>query len=457
MIFVGLLAFFVLEYIRPATFIPALGVLKLNTIVPLGVGACNLLSGGRIANPEAFRESNTKILSLFLALIVISVVMADVSEYAFIKMQGVIGYLLIFWVIVRRVDSVARFKAAFATLIVVHITLAALTPEMFTDTGARHFLASGTFLSDGNDFALSVNLCIPLCLFLMFDAKRKPAKILYSLVLVFLVACVVLTQSRGGTIALACVGLYYWLKSDRKVVLGFLAIIVVVGIGILAPAAYFDRMNTISPDEGSAQGRISAWKAGIRMALGNPLFGVGAGNFPFAYGAYRVGDDGGPGVKTAHSIYFLILGELGFPGLGVLLYFIFRNLTVNRKLIRDVKSRGAPDARSHSHLLAAVSASLIAYATAGAFLSQLYSPHWYVLAGFLTAAQRLVGRGSPSTASPAQKPDSTDLVRLRRDQLTARPGTTGRVTARRQRDHPTAARPPRRCIVEVAKAQEAFA
>ena len=45
----------------------------------------------------------------------------------------------------------ARFKATFVTLILVHISLAALTPEMFTDTsGGGRYLVSGTFLSDAN-------------------------------------------------------------------------------------------------------------------------------------------------------------------------------------------------------------------------------------------------------------------------------------------------------------------
>ena len=49
---------------------------------------------------------------------------------------------------------------------------------------------------------------------------------------------------------------------------------------LFAPPAYFDRMGTItSPTDGSAQGRIQAWSGGIGMAVNNPVFGVGAGQF----------------------------------------------------------------------------------------------------------------------------------------------------------------------------------
>jgi len=45
------------------------------------------------------------------------------------------------------------------------------------DAGTRsHYIASGSFLGDGNDFALSVNLVIPFCLFLVFEASKVRSK-----------------------------------------------------------------------------------------------------------------------------------------------------------------------------------------------------------------------------------------------------------------------------------------
>ena len=68
------------------------------------------------------------------------------------------------------------------------------------------------------------------------------------------------------------------------------------------------------------------------MALDHPLLGVGAGHFP---DGVRLADTGALDIpwQTAHSIYFLILGELGFPGLAVLLLFIVSNLVANRRLL----------------------------------------------------------------------------------------------------------------------------
>ena len=94
--------------------------------------------------------------------------------------------------------------------------------------------------------------------------------------------------------------------------------------------------------------------------------------------------------QTAHSIYFLTLGELGFPGLAVLLTFIFGNLVANRRLANEVRRRSIAHPAESLNLLACLSASVIAFATGGAFLSAIYYPHLYVVAGISAAGRRLV-------------------------------------------------------------------
>ena len=100
--------------------------------------------------------------------------------------------------------------------------------------------------------------------------------------------CIVATKSRGGTLALPCVAGYYWLKSHRKVLTAALA---VAGgrahRAVGARRVYFTRMSTISadPQDSSAQRRLEAWNSGVRMALDNPILGVGAGQFPASLAA----------------------------------------------------------------------------------------------------------------------------------------------------------------------------
>jgi probable O-glycosylation ligase (exosortase A-associated) len=294
-----------------------------------------------------------------------------------------------YWAIAKLGTDVDRIKGIFKALIFVHLLVALLNPQMILEPEVRHYVASGAFLGDGNDYALSVNITIPFCLFLIFDAPKFRQKLFYGAVLVFLILMIVATQSRGGTIALACVGIYYWAKSDRKVAMASVAAAALVAVFLFAPAAYFERMNQVTPEESSAQGRILAWKGAMRMAVDHPLLGVGAGHFPVKYGAeYRTSMD--VPWQTAHSVYFLALGELGFPGLIFVLTYIFGNLAANRGVAVRRRAHGGPTARSDANLMVCLSASLIAFATGGAFLSALYYPHIYVLGGILVAARRVV-------------------------------------------------------------------
>ena len=398
MIYYGLLLTFVLEYVRPGSYIPPLSIL--NSIVPLGVISLGLIAPSPVKAAEIAAGFNMRVLAVLLGLIVLSVATAGVTLYAFETFTAVFGYCLLFWVIARHVNTPARVRGLFKTLIFIHLLLAALTPEMFTDMSTRHYLTSGTFLADGNDYALSVNLTIPMCLFLLFGSRGAMSRTFYGAVLLALVVCVVVTQSRGGTLALAAVAFYYWLKTPRKAVTAGLTVAAVVVILAIAPPTYFTRMSSISDyeNDGSAQGRITAWTAGTRMALSNPILGVGAGNFPANFTAFAPPGEDATRWKTAHSIYFLILGELGLPGLALLLTFIIGNLVLNRRMVgRLPRGSDAASVREHRLLLNCMSASTMAYAVAGAFLSATYYPHMFVIAGLTFASRRLVSLGAEAT------------------------------------------------------------
>ena len=394
-----LLLFFVLEYIRPGSYLPALNVLHLNSLIPAALALASFSSGQALA---ALHQRNIYLLFALLGLIGVSVLTADVTLYSFNVFTTVLGYAVMTFVLSALVDDARKMGGVLLTLVLVHIVVAALTPEMITNPESRHYVASGAFLGDGNDFALSVNIVLPFCLFLAASARHAIAKLFYLVAALFLVFCIVATQSRGGTVALACVAAYYWLKSGKKVMMGALIGVAVLLVFLLAPTSYFGRMNQMNTTEGSAKGRILAWQASMRMAADHPILGVGAGHFGVKYGVdYRPPSGERVPWQTAHSVYFLALGELGFPGLMLLMAVIATNLLANRRVGAAVRKRGGPSAIRDLSLLASLSASQIAFASGGAFLSVLYYPHLYVLAGLQSAARRVIeAQYQPDEAEP---------------------------------------------------------
>jgi putative inorganic carbon (hco3(-)) transporter len=411
MMYALLLFFFFLEYMRPNGYIPQLTVLHLNSLVPLALMIGAVVSSRGVPNREVLIERNTRLLAVLLVMMMFSVLMADISARANVIFMAVLGYVLVYWVICRQLTDIDRVKGVFKVLVLIHVAVAALTPEMFTDPDGRHVLASGSFLGDGNDFALSVNVAMPFCLYLLFDARTKRDKVVWGGLLIFLILSIVATKSRGGTLGLVAVGAYFWSKSNKKIMTGALALVALAAILVVAPTSYFDRMNTISanPQDGSAQGRLTAWGAGTRMALDNPLFGVGLGHFPFKFATtYRPpGLPSSIGAKTAHSIYFLILGEMGFPGLILLVTIIVSNLVQNSRLLSTLKPRA--DRTREAQLVACLSASLIGFAVGGAFLSAIYYPHLYVIAGLLVAGRRIARQAAEGGPASAQTCGEAEL------------------------------------------------
>lgn len=388
MIYLGLLLVFIFEYMRPGSYVPGLGVL--NSILPLGMFALSILVSGKHGNLEILRQRNTLWLLYFLFLIGLSMLFtAEVRLYAYTRFTQVLGYIFLYFMIVKLTTDIGRLKLLFATLVVIHVGLVILNPDVILKPEVRSYIQGVTFLGDGNDFALSVVIVVPMCLFLMLEAKALWLKLFFGLLLSVLLLSIVGTSSRGAAIAISAVLLYLWTKSRKKFMGVAALILVVIAVLSFAPESYFERMETVKDyeTEGSAQGRIQAWAAAVRMASDHPISGVAAGHFGMMYSnRYRPPDYDQDTMRwlTAHSIYFLTLGELGIPGMIFLFAILLGSLRINHRLLFAVPSFPEPVRETHRRLLVCMNSSIIAFAVGGAFLSAIYYPHVYVLAGIMT-------------------------------------------------------------------------
>ena len=394
-LFVGMLTIFWLEYLRPGNFLPGVHAMHVNTVVPLAVALATFLSRDGRPHAHVVRATDTKLFLVLLVLFVSQAFTADVRIYVFETLKGVAGYLLLYYMIVRHVTTLRRLKVVMATMALVHVVMIALYPEVVLDPETRH-VVGGTFLGDGNDFAWSVCMLIPFALFLANTSAKPGAKVAYYGVCVVLLLAVVGTQSRGGSLALVASIGYVAMKSKRRflAVTGIAALVAIVVA--FAPSTYFDRMDTIVnwESEGSAQGRMLAWKSATSMALDHPITGVGAGHFGVKFGfEYKPAGYRGP-YLNAHSIYFAILAEFGFPGLIILVALLAGNAVRNGRIIRSLQGRDSPAADVNRKLMVTMQASLIAYAVAGAFLSGVFYPHLFVLAALMEAARHLARSGA---------------------------------------------------------------
>lgn len=406
------------EYARPASYIPPLGILPLNSALPLGLTLVCFFAPGLRPVSEIFKDRMARWPLVFIGFILLSMFYAEVSMRALTVFELVLGYVFLFWIIARVVTTEQRLRGVFLTLIFCHIFLLAMNPEVVLDPNNRNYIRGASFLGDGNDFSLSLCILMPLAMLAALQSTGS-RRMFYWGVMGLLLLAIIGTQSRGATLGIASVFGYLWLHSNRKA-LGVVGVMLAVLIVLIyAPPVYFQRMGTITnyENESSAEGRIHAWKAGTKMALHNPL-GVGAGNFPNSFPKYR-SDDAPVRWMTAHSMYFLILGELGILGLLLLLKLIFGNVVENGRLRKVLTERatGPPaegvdpqtvaDNLKHSVLwLRFMNASMFGFAVAGAFLSVAYYPHIFVLTGLMISTRAIMAERNGMDIAALQAPAS---------------------------------------------------
>ncbi len=403
------------EYARPSSFVPGLSALHLNSLLPLTLllVTCFKKDGLRPLD-DIFKDKMAKWILIYFGLIVFSIVHARVKMYTITVISTTLGYVFLWLLILRIITSLDRLRGVMKTLIFAHLFLLAMNPQAILNPSERHYITGATFLGDGNDFSLSICILLPMAIELALSAPSRFSKAFWWLILLVLIFAIVGSSSRGGTLGMASVVGYLWLRSPRKGLT--IAGVVLAAIAVLAyaPDTYLKRMGTMSnyEEDGSAMGRIHAWQAGINMFVDNPVLGVGAGHFPVSFGTkYRPASATSPRWKTAHSMYFLILGELALPGIITLFVLLIGSVRASTRMRRMMAARLARDRRlpgflnPEDRMLYMLNGSMLGFSIAGAFLSVAYYPHVFVLAALMIVGRRIAQQQleapAPVKAEPA--------------------------------------------------------
>ncbi len=192
------------------------------------------------------------------------------------------------------------------------------------------------------------------------------------------------TQSRGALLGMAAMGVMFWLKSRQKFMIAVYAATAVLLVIAFMPPEWYERMATIKSyeEDRSATGRINAWHMAWNLASDRPLGGgfETFGREMFHRYAPNPGD-----FRDVHSVYFEVLGEHGFVGLGLFLILVGFTWFSASGLMRETKT--IPEMRWLGELTAMTQVSMIAYATAGAFLGMAYFDYLYNLVVFVVVGR----------------------------------------------------------------------
>jgi O-antigen ligase len=164
-------------------------------------------------------------------------------------------------------------------------------------------------------------------------------------------------------------------------------------------------------------GRVVAWKVSSAIALNNPLFGGGLHAlqaqsvweaFKYSSGLLGFIDTPEPDqlAKAAHSIYFEILGDLGFVGLFFFLA-VFANAFVIRYRIKSMVKRAGENFTWALDAANALMLSLMAYLAGGAGVSLGYFEVPFMLAMVMELLKQQVERGVGAVSMASNKKAAT--------------------------------------------------
>jgi len=245
--------------------------------------------------------------------------------------------------------------------------------------GAAHSVLgpSNTFIADRNSLGLALIMTVPLLRYVQLQSTHSLIRLGLTAAIALTLIAIVGTHSRGALVGLVAMYLFFLIKSRNRI--GGIMIVIPVALVLLyvMPAEWFERMHTIETweEDGSASERVRAWSNAIDLA-----------NYRFIGGGYRALVIWGK--RDAHSIYFGVLGEQGWVGLGMFVALLLFTWRSAGWIIKQARRR--PDLKWAQDLAAMIQVSLIGYMSAGAFLALQYFDLFYSLIALIVVTKLVV-------------------------------------------------------------------
>ncbi|WP_426106583.1 putative O-glycosylation ligase, exosortase A system-associated [Massilia sp. TSP1-1-2] len=352
--------------------------------------------------PKAVFGSLGMLIFLFFAWTTLSTIMTEgAPEVAWEYWFRFLKIVLLFLFVVLIIDKKLHIDFFLWCVVMSIGFFGGLEALKYIASGGGHHIEgfAGHVLGDRNELSLAFVITLPICFYLLQQYGAKGIVIRVGLLglMGLLVTAIVGTQSRGGFVALIGLGAYFFVKSDRKILLAIMVCILVAGLSTMVSQEWVSRMDTIgeAKEDASFMGRVVAWKLSFIMAAHHPFLGGGFKalenravwaelaqhffDFSFFYSGDALPNVNLP--RAAHSVYFQVLGDHGFVGLALYLSFLARAFITARKVTRTARKH--PATAWIANLATMLQLSLFTFCLGGAALSFAYFELIYAICGII--------------------------------------------------------------------------
>ena len=227
-------------------------------------------------------------------------------------------------------------------------------PDAFPELKKRVF----STLENPNVLAGYLDVFICLSLGLLSKVESRSQKIILTIAIILLVACLTVTYSRGAFLTIAIIFLIYGLIQDRRVLI---PILILVGIISFGDTVFTNRiLSAFSMNDSSEGVRVGIWVSTVAMISDHPFAGIGWGAYQFVYPQYNYYiADPNIVIYHAHNIYLNYAAEIGIVGTLAFFWYFFGTMlqsldlsnNIRFKKVRDILEESAEKILSDSKLL----------------------------------------------------------------------------------------------------------
>lgn len=362
--------------------------------------------GGMIISREPKRfiwNGTTALWLLFIVWMNVTTLFALNPAGAVLEWERAMKIQLIAIVTILLITTRERL---YALVVVIALSLGffGLKGGLFSIATGGQYLVMGppaSFIAENNTLALALIMTLPLMRYVYLETPYRLLRLGMIGLMGLTALSIATSHSRGAFLAASAMVLFLWLKGPNKLRTALALLLLVPAILAFMPDKWYERMETIKTydQDASALGRLNAWDFAVNVAQERPIVGGGYRVFtPELFQRYAPDPDD---FHDAHSIYFEVLGEHGFIGLGLFLALLLAAFRTGSWVIRHTRER--PDLSWARNLAAMLQVSLVGYAVGGAFLGLAYFDLVYHLIGLLVITRTLVERAlTPNPASAAE-------------------------------------------------------
>jgi O-antigen ligase len=404
----GTLGYLFEYYLRPPLHWWGAGLpsLRWNLTIAIVLAFTYFLRRGSLPNPGPVKRGPAMCL---VSLLVVMILVLPISVNKSLSWEKTVDYskLILFHGLAV---GTMRTEFAFDAFVVTHMAGAwwwGLEAYRNPRRSAGRLANVGSGDSRGdNGTAAHLLTVLPFLAVYGLVHRRKSFRMVAIGAAPFVINTIILCNSRGAMLAMAVTGLVALplARSGHRMRMAGAGLAFAVAFYVLADPQFIARQqNPGSYEDGSAQGRLEAWRGGLRLIADHP-FGTGGQGFAELSPQYasalveRMGAQRDP-----HNTVVLVAAEWGI--LGLFLYLGYYAVTY--LLLADVRKRAVSPLWFYRSV--AVQLSMVGIFVAGLFTDRLYSEAPYWMGALAVALHRLhtyeLSKAAPAAAvEPAAEP-----------------------------------------------------